>query len=120
MREWPVGKVINWSEFAREHNIPGRNGGQVAKEYAEENGIDVFNLDNRREKTRIIARKLKMTGGVSVPTHSTVTQIKEDFSKMITDGTLTLGEPCHPHTLVRYSTSGGTLTRKELTAERYL
>ena len=114
LRQWPVGKIINWSEFARKHGTAGKNAGQVAKEFARESGIDVFSLDNRRENTRVRARKLKMTGGVSVPTHSTVTQIKEDFSNMIQDGTLTLGEPCHPHTLVRYSTSGGTLTRTEV------
>ena len=53
------------------------------------------------------ARKLKMPEGeVSVPTHSTVQQIKEDYSEMIANGTLTLGEPCHPNILVRYTTSG--------------
>ena len=35
---------------------------------------------------------------------------------MITDGTLTLGEPCHPHTLLQYTTSGGTLTQREVVA----
>ena len=47
LRQWPVGNTINWSEFARQHSIPGRNGGQVAKEFAKENGIDVFSIDNR-------------------------------------------------------------------------
>ena len=65
---------INWSCIA------GKNAGQVAKEFARESGIGVFSLDNRRENTRVRARKLKMTG-VSVPTHSTVTQIKEDFTR---------------------------------------
>ena len=42
-----------------------------------------------------------------MPTHSTVAEIKEDWNKMIADGTLSLGEPCHPHIVVRYITSGG-------------
>lgn len=74
LRQWPVGNIINWSEFARRHHI---HGGQVAKEFAKENGTDVFCLDNRKENIRIRACKLKMTGGVSVPTHSTVTEIKD-------------------------------------------
>ena len=52
-------------------------------------------------------------GSVSIPVHSTVQQVQEDCSQMIADGTLTLGEPCHPHKLVRYTTSGGTLTQEE-------
>ena len=89
----------------------------MAKEFAKENGIDVFSIDNRAASIRMRACKLKMPGGeVSVPTHSTVQQIKENYSEMIANGTLTLGEPCHPHVLVRYTTSGGTLTQKEVTA----
>ena len=45
LREWSVGAIINWSAFARQHGISGRNGGQVAKEFAKENGIDVVALD---------------------------------------------------------------------------
>ena len=45
LREWPIGSIINWSDFAGQHSIPGRNGGQVAKEFAKETGIDVFSLD---------------------------------------------------------------------------
>ena len=117
LREWPNGSVINWSDFARQHGIPGRNGGQVAKEFAKVNGIDVFSLDQRASNTRLRARKLRMPGGsVSIPAHSTEQQVQEDVSQMITDGTLTLGEPCHPHTLVRYTTTGGTLKRQEVIA----
>ena len=116
LRDWPIGSIINWSEFARHHGIPGKNGGQVAKEFAKENDIDVSKLDGRATSTRIRARKLRIPGGdVSIPTHSTVEQIKKDWSQMIVDGSLTLGEPCHPHVLVRYTTSGGTLTRREVT-----
>ena len=28
LREWPEGVRINWSEFARRHNVPGRNAGR--------------------------------------------------------------------------------------------
>ena len=53
---------INWSKFAREHNVPGKNAGQVVKEFAELSGIDTFQLDQREPGTRMRARKLKFTG----------------------------------------------------------
>ena len=117
LREWPIGTAINWSHFAKEHGIPGKNGGQVAKEFAKENGIDVFALDQRSANTRVRARKLRMPGGsVSIPAHSTIQEIQEDIGQMLEHGTLTLGEPCHPHKLVRYTTSGGVLIQREVMA----
>ena len=54
--------------FCKGHGIPGRSGGQVAKEFAKENGIDIFPLDQRSANTRVRARKLRMPGGsVSIP-----------------------------------------------------
>ena len=59
LKNWPQGQIINWSALAREFNIPGRNNGQVVKEFAVENGIDVFMLDHRPSTTRLRARKLR-------------------------------------------------------------
>ena len=39
LRSWPTGKVLNWTQFAKEHNVPGHNAGQVVKEFATECGI---------------------------------------------------------------------------------
>ena len=36
---WPEGLKINWSRFAREHQINAKNGGQIVKEFAVEIGI---------------------------------------------------------------------------------
>ena len=36
LKNWPNGSIINWSEIAREFNIPGLNGGQTVKEFASE------------------------------------------------------------------------------------
>ena len=55
-------------------------------------------------------------GSVSIPVHSTIQQIQEDIRQMLEHGTLTLGEPCHPHKLVRYTTNGGILTQREVIA----
>ena len=45
--QWPVGTEINWSAFAREHNVPGKNRGQAVKDYLREQGVDVLRLENR-------------------------------------------------------------------------
>lgn len=68
LKNWPPGETINWSALGREFSIPGKNKGQVVKEFAVENGIDVFQLDHRPANTRLRARKLKMTGGGNICT----------------------------------------------------
>ena len=60
LNNWPQGEIINWSAVARQYNVPGKNKGQVVKEFAKENGVDVFKLDNRPSNTRTRARKLRM------------------------------------------------------------
>ena len=45
LNNWPKDISINWSELAREFNIPGSNKCQVAKEFAIHNGLDVFSQD---------------------------------------------------------------------------
>ena len=54
---------INWQKCAREHNVPGRNCGQVVKQFAQQSGIDTFQLDNRAPATRSRSEKKKMPGG---------------------------------------------------------
>ena len=116
LQSWPTGKIINWTQFANDHNVPGRNAGQIVKEFATESGIDVFQLDQRTSGTRMRARKLRMTGGgITMPTHRSEEGIKNDWNDMIKDGELCLGEPCNPHTITKYTTRGGELERKEIT-----
>lgn len=74
---WPSEQKINWSQIGREFNIPGKNMGQVVKEFATENGLNVIELGHHPPNTRLRARKLRMPGGsVSVPTHRTVEEVK--------------------------------------------
>ena len=111
LRSWDSTDKINWSKFARDHHVPGKNGGQVVKEFAKRNNIDVTQLDNKKPGTRQRARKLRLPGGdISVPTHRTITQVKEDWADMIKSGELTLGEPCNPFTITKHSTASGSLT----------
>jgi len=80
------------------------------------NEIDVETLDHRLLNQRVRARKLKMPGtSVSFPCHRSVEGVKEDWAKMVDDGTLALGEPCAPQTLTNRSIVDGELTTQEET-----
>ena len=70
---------MNWTQLANEFNIPGSNRGQTVKEFAAENSIDTNQLDQCPACTRLRARKLRMPGEVSVPTHQTAEAIKKDW-----------------------------------------
>ena len=59
MQNWPKSEKINWTKFATEHGISGRNRGQTVKEFAMDNQIDVEELDHRLINQRIRAKKLK-------------------------------------------------------------
>lgn len=60
---WPQTETINWSKVANDHSISAKNGGQIVKEFAAENGFDVTKLDKRSGTKRMRARKLRMPGG---------------------------------------------------------
>lgn len=110
LREWPKNTIIYWSEFARNHNIPGQNNGQIVKEFAKANDIDVYELDHREPGKRTRSCKLRLPGGsISVPTHRTAEKINEDWSKMVANGELTLGEQCNACTITRYKAVDGEL-----------
>ena len=80
LESWPETETINWSKVAREHGITARNGGQIVKEFAAENGFDTTKLDKRTGIKRMRARKLKMPGGeIAVPCHKTMDRIKLDL-----------------------------------------
>ena len=114
LSNWPEGETINWTQTAKEFHIQGSNKGQIVEEFAIENGIDVTKLDQRPKKKRARARKLKLPGaGISVPTHPTVKEIKDEWQNMLNDGELTLGEPCHPQTITRISIADGELKQTE-------
>ena len=46
----PAPPSINWQQFAREHGVPGRNSGQVVKEFAKTSGINTEMLDEIRKQ----------------------------------------------------------------------
>ena len=77
LQEYPPAPPINWTKFAKEHNVQGRNCGEVVKEFATESGIDTHRLDGRTLLIRQRASKRKLPGGeISVPTNPPVSTIK--------------------------------------------
>ena len=52
---------------------------------------------------------------MSVPTHQTIEQVKEEWQQMVNDGQLSLCEPCYPQTLVKYHIENGELKHTETT-----
>ena len=114
LQNWPTNETINWTKFAGDCGIPGRNRGQIAKEFAKENGLDTIKLDSRQPNQRMRAKLFKLPGGgVSVPTHQSTEANKQDWAKMIAEGELTLGEPCAPHTLTKLAIVNGELKTKQ-------
>ena len=76
---------INWTAFARKHNVPGRNCGQVVKEYLAKQGDDVLNLEHLTT-ARVRPRwQLLKSFGVVHPAHKKQDQIKEDIIAAITE-----------------------------------
>ena len=68
MREWPQDQGVNWSEVARKHNLPGKNGGQIMKTIAEKCGVDVSQFSGGgKERTRVRKRRLPGLEFLSLP-----------------------------------------------------
>ena len=112
----PAPPPINWTQFAKSHNIPGSNCGQIAKEFAQESGIDVLQLDRRKPGQRVRMRKRRLHGGeVSVPTLPTASTVKKSWRNMVESGQLSLGIPCAPFTLTHYVVHHGELVQQDTT-----
>ena len=117
LNQWPEGVHINWSDFARKHNVPGRNAGQVVKEFARRHNINTFSLDQRLDTLRTRARRYKLPGGeISSPSLPPLNAVLKERDQMIADGRLKIGEPCTPYTMTRFKTStGGRLFEQSVT-----
>jgi len=91
---------MNWTEVARRHNVPGRNGGQIVKTIVQDNGVDISRFSANSLKKRIRASKCKFPGKeIAIPANPTPAALQEDIRAMIDSGKLSLGEPCIPYTL---------------------
>ena len=103
LRNWPTGTPINWSAVAREHDIKGGNAGQVAKDFAEERGINIAHHSTPKRKPTTRSYKKKLPGcDVSIPTNPPVAAVDKEIQSMIASGRFNLGEECAPYKLVNY------------------
>ena len=68
IENWPADTTINWSKIARENGIPGKNAGQVVKEFTAELGLDTSHIATPKRKPTVRPRMKKLPGSeVSIP-----------------------------------------------------
>lgn len=115
-RAWqPDSPAINWSALAREHHIPGPNGGQTAKEFLQANGIDVLKMERRTApRKRLRRRRLTFACGVTHPVQKRHIGIKEDIKQAVQDGRYSIGEECTGTVLCKYTLADGRVVPREL------
>lgn len=111
IQNWPVGTNINWSAVAKEHSIPGKNAGQVAKEFCERQEMDTSHIATPKRKHTMRPRKRKLPGcEVSIPSNPPISVVEAEIQSMISSGRFTLGEECAPYTITRYKLVNGVMT----------
>lgn len=89
---WPDEKPINWTKVARDHGIAGHNAGQVAKEFAEKEQINLSRIATSRRKPTLRPRRQKLPGStISIPSNPSIKVASDEISSMITSGRFTLG-----------------------------
>lgn len=116
LKNSPHDKKVNWTELARKHSVPGMNGGQVIKEYAQKCGIDTISLDHRQPGKVLRAKKLKIPGkDISFPCHKTVRQVKEEWAKLIQQWVYSIGEQCAPKEVTTVTAKGGHIVKQQTT-----
>ncbi len=114
----PVDAKINWTNSARMLNIPGKNAGQILKEYASKEGFNILALEQKHlpTPTRIRRSKKRLPGReVSIPSLPLPQVISTEKNEMVASGRLSLGEPCSPYTVKRsVVTSDGEVETQEV------
>ena len=115
IENWTPNTPINWSQVARDHGIPGKNGGQVVKEFTAQQKIDTSHISTPKRRPTFRPRKRKLPGGqVSIPHNPSVGDIDADIKSMISSGMFTLGEECSPFKVCKYAMVNDVLTPYEV------
>ena len=87
------------------------NKGQVAKEFAAQNGIDTTILSkHQRKKTSCSSKKNIIGKEYSIPIPPSTQQVKEKWKEMIECGGIQLGIACSLYTIHKYMTKKRTST----------
>lgn len=108
---------MNWTAVGKEHGISGGNAGQVVKEFAIANSIDITTMKlatpNRKATQR--PRMKKLPGSmISVPSNPTLKSIEAEIRDMVASGRFTLGEECAPFKITKYVLENGKLTPRDI------
>lgn len=98
LQNLPPNQKMNWSESARTLGIPGDNAGQVLKEFAINQNMDVASLEHRStpQTPRLRRRKKLPQGEISIPNLPSLSVIANERKHLIETSDLSLGEPCTP------------------------
>jgi len=88
----------------------------VVKEVAAISGIDISRLEGPSGSKACQCSMLRrLPGGeISAPADPPPHMIKEEWTKMVQSGKLTLGIPCVPFKLVKFTPKDGELIRREI------
>ncbi len=117
LQTWPENTPINWSAVAREHDIQVSNGGQVVKEFAKQQGVDITLLEagTPKRRARLRPSKKRLPGcDVSVPSNPPLKAVQEEINSMISAGRFTLGEECAPYALKKFIPNNGQIIVKDV------
>ena len=110
----PEGTVINWSQVARDHGIPGKNAGQVVKEFSETTSVDLSKIVTPKRKPTVRPRRRKLPGTeISIPSNPPLNAINDEINSMIASGRFTIGVECAPYTITTYKVVDGVMTARE-------
>ncbi len=114
IQNWPVDNPINWSKVGRDHGIPGKNAGQVVKEFTAKQGMDISHIATPKRKPTVRPRMRKLPGcNVSIPSNPPIGAIETEIKSMVSSGRFTLGEECAPYTITKYRMVDGIMTPHE-------
>ncbi len=122
------GEKVVWKQWAEEFNVTNvaglhpANGGQVLKEFATANGIDVDSLNvtsriSGHDYNRIRRPKKRAHGTcLSIPQPRSIKKIKQDIDGFIQDGKICLGDPIAPKKFISQTVgeSGDVINREVL------
>ena len=104
---------LNWQQFARQHGMPGNNAGQVAKYFVRKSGVYTERLDGKEDISE--RQRLRQRRRDFCPLNTHPRNRKTEWKKLAESGELSLGTPCVPFTMIRFTTRGGELEKTELT-----
>ena len=77
-------KVRSLCGLSKDHQVPGLNRGQVVKEFAIQNGIDVTSLDTHTYNGRSRASKKRFSkSDISMPAPPPADTIKAEWKRLI-------------------------------------